>query len=150
MKYGEWINKNMHIMSTKFTKTLLWKHDHDGKLWRHKQRAPNTNVHHMPLNEPPPIKDFCVRHWQCCKWCCRPNRVPFDALFLWERFSLYNTALSPSESVAFNAVFLWESILFVHLEALRGGERRVVRIVGMVGVHLTRPQSPISRMWISV
>jgi len=31
--------------------------------------------------------------------------------------------------------FFCESILFVRLEALRGSERRVVRIVGMVGLH---------------
>jgi len=29
-------------------------------LWRHKQRTPNTNDHHMPLNETP-MKIFCVR-----------------------------------------------------------------------------------------
>jgi len=48
-------------MSTKFAKTLLWEHDYDVKLWRHKQRTPNTNVHHMPLNETT-HKNFCVRH----------------------------------------------------------------------------------------
>jgi len=32
-----------------------------------------------------------------------------------------------------------ESILFVRLEALRGSERRVVRILGMVRLPLTRP-----------
>ena len=43
----------MHIMSTKFPKTLVWKHDYDVKLLRHKQRTSNTNDHHMPLNETP-------------------------------------------------------------------------------------------------
>jgi len=43
----------MHIMSTNFTETMVWKHDYEVKLWRHKQHTPNTNDHHMPLNEPP-------------------------------------------------------------------------------------------------
>ena len=29
------------------------KHDYDVKLWRHKQRTPNTNDHQMPLNKTP-------------------------------------------------------------------------------------------------
>ena len=49
-------------MSTNFAKTFVWKHGHDVKLWRHKQRTPNTNDHHMTLNQTP-IKIFCVRHW---------------------------------------------------------------------------------------
>jgi len=40
-------------MSTNFAKTLVWKHVNDVKLWRHKQRTPNTNGHHMTLNQPP-------------------------------------------------------------------------------------------------
>jgi len=47
----------MHSMSTNFVKTLVCKREHDGKLWRHKQRTPNTNDHHMPLNEVP-LKNF--------------------------------------------------------------------------------------------
>jgi len=43
-------------MSTNFAKTLVWKYDDDVKLWRHKQRTPNTNDHHMPLNEIPAWK----------------------------------------------------------------------------------------------
>jgi len=43
-------------MSTNFAKTLVWKHEYDVKLWRHKQRTPNTNDHHMPLKENPPWK----------------------------------------------------------------------------------------------
>jgi len=49
-------------MSRNFAKTLLWKHGHDVKLRRHKQRTPNTIDHHMTLNQPPPMKIFCVRH----------------------------------------------------------------------------------------
>jgi len=40
-------------MSTNFAKTLVWKQDYDIKLWRHKQRTPNTNDYAMPLNKPP-------------------------------------------------------------------------------------------------
>jgi len=40
-------------MSTNFAKALVWKHDHDVKLRRHKQRMSNQNDHHMPLNETP-------------------------------------------------------------------------------------------------
>jgi len=43
-------------MSTNFAKTLVWKHEYDVKLWRHKERTPNTNDHLMPLNETPPWK----------------------------------------------------------------------------------------------
>jgi len=35
--------ENMHIMSTIFVKTLIWKYDYDVKLWRHMQRTPNIN-----------------------------------------------------------------------------------------------------------
>jgi len=34
----------MHIMSTNFAKPLVWKHEYDVKLWRHKQRTPNANI----------------------------------------------------------------------------------------------------------
>ena len=30
-------------MSANFARTLVWKHDYDVKLWRHKQRTPKTN-----------------------------------------------------------------------------------------------------------
>jgi len=53
----------MHIMSTNFAKTLVWKHGNDVKLWRHKQRTPNANDHLMNLNQNTPMKIFCVRHW---------------------------------------------------------------------------------------
>jgi len=46
----------MHIVSTNFVKTLVLKQEYDVKLWRHKQRTPNTNDHHVPFNEPPPWK----------------------------------------------------------------------------------------------
>jgi len=60
-------------MSTNFAKTLVWKQDYDVKLWRHKQRTPNTNDYPMPLNETPPMKIFCVRH------CTRQPWVSTDA-----------------------------------------------------------------------
>ena len=43
----------MHIMSKNFAKMLVLKHVCDFKLRRHKQRTPNTNDPHIPLNEPP-------------------------------------------------------------------------------------------------
>jgi len=43
----------MHIVSTNFAQTSVWKHEYDVKLWRHKQRSSNTNDHRMPLNETP-------------------------------------------------------------------------------------------------
>jgi len=58
----------MPIMSTNFAKTLVWKHEYDVKLWRHKKRTPNTNDHHLSLNEPPQMKIFCVRHWKPRSW----------------------------------------------------------------------------------
>jgi len=38
-------------MSINFVKTLVWKHDYDVKLWRHKERTPNTNDHQSPSHE---------------------------------------------------------------------------------------------------
>jgi len=35
------------------SKNIAWKHEYDVKSWRHKQRTPNTNDHHVPLNETP-------------------------------------------------------------------------------------------------
>ena len=49
-KYAYYVNKRRQNVSLE-----TW-------IWRHKQRTPNTNEHHMPLNETP-IKIFCVRHW---------------------------------------------------------------------------------------
>jgi len=43
----------MHNVSTNFAKTLVWKHEYDVKLWRYKQRTPNTYGHHIPLSEIP-------------------------------------------------------------------------------------------------
>ena len=49
-----WNNKPLTIDHwPNFAKTLVWKHENDVKLWRHKDRTPNTNDHHMTLNEPP-------------------------------------------------------------------------------------------------
>jgi len=52
-KKGECVKNDMHIVSTNFAEMLVWKHEYDFKLWRHKKRTPNTNDHHMPLNEDP-------------------------------------------------------------------------------------------------
>jgi len=65
----------MHIMSTNFVKTLIWKHEYDAKLWRHKEFTPQRNDHHMPLNEPPTRKFssyatvafLCKLHGYCCQ-----------------------------------------------------------------------------------
>ena len=46
---------------------------------------------------------------------------------------------STSEPFGFSALFLWKHFS-VRLEALRGSERRVVRIVGMVGLTLDETQ----------
>ena len=50
-------------MSTNFDKTLVWKYAYYVQLWRHRQHTQNANDHHMPLNETPPMKIFCVRRW---------------------------------------------------------------------------------------
>ena len=60
-KHGNDVKLSLHW--TNFAKTLVWKHGNDVKLWRHRQRTPNTNDHHMTLNQTPPMKIFCVRHW---------------------------------------------------------------------------------------
>jgi len=39
-------------------KRWIEKHEYDVMLWRHKQRTPNTNDHHMPLNENHPHENF--------------------------------------------------------------------------------------------
>jgi len=75
-------------MSTNFAKTLVWKRGNDVKLWRHKQRKPNTNGHHMTLNQPPPMKIFCVRHWLPHKLCrFTPNLCNLHALLFQHLYS---------------------------------------------------------------
>jgi len=82
------MQKNMHIMSTNFAKRLVWKHEYDVKLWRHKQHTANTNDHHMPLNENPHHEKFlrtplddqlfeicehqrnCIKHLSVASQCC--------------------------------------------------------------------------------
>ena len=63
--------KNMHIMSTNFAKTLVWKHEYDVKLWRHKQRTQNTNYQHTPLNELPPWEISAY----ATVWCTSTRRI---------------------------------------------------------------------------
>jgi len=75
IKYGEWayVQTNMHTTSTNFAKMLVWKHEYVFKLWRHKQRTPNTNDQHMPLNETSHenfllmLLQFCSS--ECTKFC---------------------------------------------------------------------------------
>ena len=43
----------MRVEHAYCVKTFVWKHEYDVKLWLHKQRTPNTNDRHMPLNETP-------------------------------------------------------------------------------------------------
>jgi len=64
----------MHIMSTNFAKTLVWKHEFDVKLWRRKERTPNTNDHHIPLNELPPWK-FSAYATGSMDWTMKDNMV---------------------------------------------------------------------------
>jgi len=45
-------------MSTNFAKMLVSKRGNDVKLWRHKQRKPNTNDHHMILTQNPLHENF--------------------------------------------------------------------------------------------
>ena len=53
------------LSSANIAKTLVWKTWIWVKLWRHRQRTPNTNDHHMPLNDPP---------WKCSA--CAIENVP--------------------------------------------------------------------------
>ena len=57
-------------MSTNFAKTLVWKHVNDFKLWRHKQRTPNTNVHLWPWTKSPPwiFLRSPLYHWSWNFW----------------------------------------------------------------------------------
>ena len=60
-----------------------------------------------------------------------PNRaVPFDALFPRERFSLYTAVFVSQRALRFQRALSVRALL-VRVEALRGGEQCVVRIVGM-------------------
>ena len=52
------VKNHWHITSWNFAKTLVWKQEYDVKLWRHKQRTPNTNDHRMALNETPRHENF--------------------------------------------------------------------------------------------
>ena len=75
----------MHVVPTNFAKTLVWKREYDVKLWRHKQRTPNTNDYHMPLNETPPMKIFCVRHCsrRLLRMCCFVGQAFFIRIHHW-------------------------------------------------------------------
>jgi len=62
----------------------------------------------------------------------------FESIFL---FTI--ECSSPIEPFGFNALSFCKSILFVHLTTLRGGERRLVRTVGMVGLKLNTWRDPL-------
>jgi len=66
----------MHNVSTNFAKSLAWKHEYDVKLWRHKHPIPNTNNHHMPLNDPP----WIFSAYATDRWCYFFNRR-YETLF---------------------------------------------------------------------
>ena len=72
----------------------------------------------------------------CCQRYFRArtlNRaVPFNVLFLWQRYFLYKTVLVSRASTSLSTRSFCERILFMHLKALRGDELRLVRTVGMV------------------
>ena len=57
-------------MSKNFAKTLVWKHEYDVILWRHTQRTPNADDHHMPLNENTPHEKFRLTplQWYTVIW----------------------------------------------------------------------------------
>jgi len=71
-------------MSRNFAKTLVWKHANVVKLWRHKQRTPNTNDHHMTTAQLPCVT---LRPFNCDKqeriktcllknsWLCRKKNL---------------------------------------------------------------------------
>jgi len=58
----------MHIVSAKVAKTLVWKHEHDVKLCRHKKLTTNINGYHMPLNETTPWKFSAYATVLWCLW----------------------------------------------------------------------------------
>jgi len=82
----------MHIVSTNFAKTFVWKHEYDVKLWRHQQGTPNTNDHHMPLSETPFMtqeldRNHCIHgrpqkffQGEQCRYFAYPFQVADDAM----------------------------------------------------------------------
>jgi len=118
----------VHIMSTNFAKTLVWKQDYDVKLSRHKQRTANTNDYPMPQNETPPMKIFCVRHWchTVSAWTKSLHKIEvFPMYFLWfglAYFLLVDISLKfpwvlvlaqlPKMEPKNNTHQLWESCFF--------------------------------------
>ena len=56
-------------MSTNFAEMLGWRREYDVKSWHPKQRTPNTNDHHIPLNEIPPWKFSAY----AADWSARPR-----------------------------------------------------------------------------
>jgi len=65
----------MHIMSTNFIKSLIWKHEYDSNcdLINSAHQIQMTNDHHMPLNETPPHENslrtpLCLGCWQVYQW----------------------------------------------------------------------------------
>ena len=65
-------------MSRNVAKTLVWKHGNDIKLWRHKQGTPNTNDHHMTLNQTLPWKfSVYTTAWSRSFWLNRHTQTSF-------------------------------------------------------------------------
>jgi len=66
-----------------FAKTLVRKQEYGVKLWRHKQRTPNTNNHHLPLTEKP-LWNFSAHATQADAPTIMPRAdlILFKALFL--------------------------------------------------------------------
>ena len=109
----------MPIMST----NVAWKHEYDVKLWRHKQRTPNANDHHMPLKETPPMKIFWVRH---CFWhplSLQYFILTFDAS---SAFCAKITRLSHQALMGISCLIYWTyrvSLISINLSTMKFGDR---------------------------
>jgi len=57
----------MHIMPTNIAKTLVWKHEYNVKLWRHKHHTSNKNDHHIATEWNPPPWKFSAYATAACK-----------------------------------------------------------------------------------
>ena len=127
-----WVEKNMHIMPTNLAKTLVWKYDCDVKLWRHKQRTPNTNDHHMPLNEPP-MKIFCLRHCWQLSWFAHASQL-INLIKIGHRGEIRGSVLPGFKATMCYYFKLW--LLLVTLDCGITAECDVDKLVNTSAAHV--------------
>jgi len=110
-------------MSTNFAKTLVWKNGNDVKLWRHKQRTPNTNDYHMTLKQTPHenfLRTPLAGEISCLSMFIILKMSLFCILFLMYRLMLQVPSLKSSSWIACTAsLMVYLALSFVSISLTR-------------------------------